>query len=123
MQNSVNIRFSPNELEELNILAEQQGISMAALIRNEALKLINFEVETDLTVKLVDTEASNLPNGHQFKIRELYSKQKWANFSKRSRLSVGRKSFTEVANKQSPLSKKYVFSHKDSDNAAVYKRV
>lgn len=119
----VSIRFTEEEYNYLSELAINQGTSITNFIKTNLLRAIDSKSndQHDLTLNDVDAAAEKLSSSQQFKIKQLFNLDVWQNFSKRSRLSVGRTFYTNVS--KGKLKSKYKFSRKDSDNSAIYVRL
>lgn len=118
---NISIRVTQEQYDKIIELSSKDGITMTEFILTKC-DLINNQ--QDLTVASVISEIKKLPEGKEFTIRSLYSYEKWKNFSKRSRLSVGRTVYNYVDKyDNTELSKIAKFVGKDGSNTAIYEKI
>jgi len=122
-EKQISLRFTGEEYDLISQLATKRGVSVTALLKQEISNSLGLPASqiSAVTLKDVDEAAEKLVSGQQFKIKQLFNINDWQNFSKASRLSVGRTFFTNVD--RGNFVNKYKFVQKDSDNAAIYERL
>ena len=117
---NISIRVTEEQYYKILEQSSKEGVTMTEFILTKC-EVINKE--QDLTVASVMSEINKLPEGKEFTIRSLYSYNDWKDFSKRSRLSVGRTVYNYVDKyNDTELSKIAEFVGKDSSNTAIYRR-
>ena len=117
---NISIRVTEEQYYKILEQSSKEGVTMTEFILTKC-EVINKE--QDLTVATVMSEIKKLPEGKEFTIRSLYSYNDWKDFSKRSRLSVGRTVYNYVDKyNDTELSKIAEFVGKDSSNTAIYRR-
>lgn len=117
---NISIRVTEEQYNKIAELSSKDGVTMTEFILTKC-EVINEE--QDLTVASVMSEIEKLPKDKEFTIRSLYSYNDWINFSKRSRLSVGRTVYNYIdKHDNTELSKIAEFVGKDSSNTAIYRR-
>ena len=111
---NISIRVTEEQYYKILEQSSKEGVTMTEFILTKC-EVINKE--QDLTVASVMSEIK------KFTIRSLYSYNDWKDFSKRSRLSVGRTVYNYVDKyNDTELSKIAEFVGKDSSNTAIYRR-
>ncbi|MBD8026335.1 DUF1413 domain-containing protein [Ureibacillus sp. Re31] len=122
MSQTVTIRFSDEEYDYLEDVAKEAEQSIGAVIKDLVLHELGYETTgVKVSILAIHEKAKHLPPGTEFKIRDLFSKIEWNQFTKSSRISAGRE-FLKKVKTDLYLSGEYSFVRKDSDNAAIYRK-
>lgn len=122
MSQTVSIRFSDEEYEYLEDVAKEAEQSIGAVMKELVLQELGYKAAgVKVSIFAIHEKAKHLPQGTEFKIRDLFSKIEWSNFTKSSRLSVGRE-FLKKVKTDLYFSDEYEFVRKDSDNAVIYRK-
>lgn len=122
MSQTVTIRFSDEEYAYLEDVAKEAEQSIGAVIKDLVLQELGYETTgSKVSILSIHEKAKNLRPGTEFKIRDLFSKIEWNDFTKSSRIAVGRQ-FLKKVKTDLYFSEEYAFVRKDSDNAAIYRK-
>lgn len=122
MNRQISIRLKEDEYQHVVQAATREGISVTGYIKKNALTNLNHVTqESHVTLDMVVDKVESLNADAQFKLKDLFLPQEWQNFSKTSRLSVGRTFYQAVFNNQ--LKEKIIAVEKSSDNTRWYQKL
>lgn len=117
------IRFTEEELKAVEVAALKKGQTMTSYVKNIILENVGIygSSSNDLTLTMIDQKASLLKPEELFSIKGLFELDDWIEFSKKSRLSMGRLFFKNTE-EGGLFHGKYEFVEKGSSNLAIYRR-
>ncbi|HFD2046138.1 MAG: single-stranded DNA-binding protein [Paeniclostridium sp.] len=121
----VSLRIYKSQLDEIKEKAESKKLSVTDFILESCgIKILNNKTEKkELKLDEVLTRIpKKVSNGNEFSLPSLFTKQEWADFDKKSKLSVGKKFKKLVDTNSSKLPSNIKFIKKDSANLAWYKK-
>lgn len=105
------------------LLTEQQYQELAAISKENCLTITDLvlsklPITQEKKIRLSDVleKVKNMPSG-DFTLPSLYTKDEWINFTKGSKLTVGKQFYKEIANL-----KNIEFLGKNSANLTIYRK-
>lgn len=115
----LSIRVSEGQLDYLEDEANFSNMTVSEYV----LSRCNLHSLDKLLLSDVIERAINLRRGVEFSIRDLYEKDEWEEFTRASKLSVGRIFYLSTKEGRFELSSKVEYLKKDSKNRATYRRI
>lgn len=108
----ISILLTEEQYKELATIAKEQCLTISDLV------LSTLPITQEKKIKLSDVleKVKNIPSG-DFPLPSLYSKDEWKNFTKGSKLTIGKQFSKEVANLEN-----IEFLSKNSANLAIYRK-
>lgn len=116
---SLTIRLTDDQLNKIKENADRKNMDVTTYV----LGLCGVNNENDLTVDDLIEKVNEVPVGHQFIISSLYDYQTWSDFSRASKMSVGRIFYKSLIENKFNLQEKVKFIRKNSANVAIYERI
>ncbi len=116
---SLNIRLTEEQLNKIKENANRKNMDVTTYV----LGSCGVNDGNDLTIDDLIDKVDKVPVGDQFIISSLYDYQTWCDFSRTSKMSVGRIFYKSLVENKFNLQEKIKFIRKNSANVAIYERI